>query len=61
MIEEEFKNILTQDMNSGFGTFEAREEEQEEEEGIFAWDVDDDGDDMEDYTDEIQMPGEEEI
>jgi hypothetical protein len=31
MIEEEFKNILSQDLTGAFGTVEIREEEEEEE------------------------------
>lgn len=32
MIEEEFKNILSQDLTGALGTLEMREEEDEEEE-----------------------------
>lgn len=39
MIEEEFKNILTQDGSNALGAFETREEDDEE-------DDEDDGDDM---------------
>lgn len=48
MIEQEFKNILSQDLVGALGTMEMREEDEEEEE-------DDDGD-MDEYTDEIQIP-----
>lgn len=48
MIEQEFKNILTQDLVGALGTMELHEEEDEEEE-------EDEGD-MDEYTDQIQIP-----
>lgn len=35
MIEQEFKNILSQDLVAGFGVFETREEEEEEQECMY--------------------------
>ena len=49
MIEEQFKNILSQDLTGALGTLEMREEEQEEEE-------EEEGDDIDEYNDEIQIP-----
>lgn len=49
MIEEEFKNILSQDLTGALGTLQMREEEEEQEE-------EEQGDDIDEYTDEIQIP-----
>ena len=43
------------------GNIELREDEEDEKEGIFWINLDDEGDDMEEYGDEIQIPVEEEI
>lgn len=44
MIEEEFKNILSQDLTGALGTLEMRQEEEEEQQ-------EEQGDDMDEYTD----------
>lgn len=54
MIEEQFKNILSQDLTGTLGAMEMREEEEQDEE-------EQEGD-MDEYTDEIQIPeGEEDV